>query len=84
MNGIDTFVMYKRQKGTIRVGAPKLKMPGNYISVPTHPAPAGIKDWAQMIIKGELTQGEQCHPCKIEKFRTVGGNVSKVTNTVYG
>ena len=37
-----------------------------------------------MLQSGELTLGEQCHPCTIEKFHTSGGNVSKSESTVYG
>ena len=65
--------------------ARKLRLPGNDISVPAHPAPAEIKNkWEDMITSGELTLGEQCHPSTIEKYCTVGGNVTKVTTTVYG
>ena len=83
-NGIDTFQMDRRQPGT-RMRARKLKMPGKDISVPSHLTPEQIKeDWLQMIQTGELTLGEQCHPCTIQKYHTSNGNVTKTETTVYG
>ena len=60
-------------------------MPGKYISVPSHLTPAKIKeDWTKMITTGELTLGEQCHPCTIIKYNTSNGTVTKSESTVYG
>ncbi len=60
-------------------------MPGKDISVPSHLTPEQIKEeWLQMIQTGELTLGEQCHPCTIQKYHTSNGNVTKSETTVYG
>ncbi len=84
LNGVYTLQLDSRQPGT-RMRARKLKMPGKDISVSSHLTPAKLKeDWVRMIQTGELTLGEQCQPCTIQKYTTSNGSVSKSENTVYG
>ena len=83
-NGIDTFQLDKREKGT-RVRAKKLRLPGNDISVPVHTAPDTIKQQVDDMIKsGEFMLGEQCNPNTIEKVTIKNGQIKKDISTVYG
>jgi len=53
--------------------------------VPTHRTVAQIKeDWQAMLEKGELTLGEQCHPCTLYTYSIKGRKLQTKETTVYG